>query len=82
MLTQPPVQWVSGLFPGGKQPERGTDHPHTSSAKVVHGCSYTYASHLCVHGMSEDDIYILLYTPNFIVLQFFQLLKIKPSGLS
>ena len=25
--TQPPVQWVPGLYPGVKQPGRGTDHP-------------------------------------------------------
>ena len=26
-LTQPPVQWVSGLSPGVKRPGRGDDHP-------------------------------------------------------
>ena len=25
--TQPSVQWVPGLFPGVKRPERGVDHP-------------------------------------------------------
>jgi hypothetical protein len=27
--TQPPIQWVTGLFPGDKAAERGVDHsPH------------------------------------------------------
>ena len=25
--TQPPIQWVPGHFPVGKQPGRGADHP-------------------------------------------------------
>jgi hypothetical protein len=25
--TQPPIQWVPGLFPRVKWPERGVDHP-------------------------------------------------------
>jgi len=25
--TQPPIQWVPGLFPGVKRPGRGVDHP-------------------------------------------------------
>jgi len=32
--TQPPIQRVVGLFPEGKWPGRGTDHPSPSSAKV------------------------------------------------
>ena len=32
--TQPPIQWVPGLFPGVKRPGRGVDHPHPSSAEV------------------------------------------------
>jgi hypothetical protein len=31
--TQPPIQWVPGLSPGVKQPERGVDHPPPSSAE-------------------------------------------------
>jgi hypothetical protein len=26
-FTQPPIQWVPGLFPGLKRPGRGVDHP-------------------------------------------------------
>jgi len=29
--TQPPVQWVPGLFPGVKRPGRGVDHPPPTS---------------------------------------------------
>jgi hypothetical protein len=32
--TQPPVQWVPGLFRGVKRPGRGVDHPPISSAEV------------------------------------------------
>jgi len=33
--TQPPIQWVPALFPGGKErPGRGVDHPPPSSAKL------------------------------------------------
>ena len=32
--TQPPIQWVPGLSPGVKRPERGVDHPPPSSAET------------------------------------------------
>ena len=32
--TQPPVQWVPGLYWGVKRPGRGVDHPPPSSAEV------------------------------------------------
>jgi hypothetical protein len=32
--TQPPVQWVPGLFSWGKPSDRGVDHPRPSRAKV------------------------------------------------
>jgi hypothetical protein len=32
--TQPPAEWVEGLFPGVKWLESGIDHPPTSSTKV------------------------------------------------
>ena len=33
-LTEPPVKWAEGLFPGVKRPRRGVDHPPSSSAEV------------------------------------------------
>jgi len=32
--TQPPIQWVTGLFPGGKAAGRGVDHPLQPSSEV------------------------------------------------
>ena len=32
--TQPPIQWVPGLFRGVRQLGHGVDHPHPSSTKV------------------------------------------------
>ena len=33
-LTQPPVQWVLGLFPGKKRPRPGVDHASSSRTQV------------------------------------------------
>lgn len=54
----------------------------THTLLVGRMCSDTSVAHLCVHNMLQDGIYLLLYTPNFMVLQTFQLLRIRPSGLS
>jgi hypothetical protein len=32
--TQPPIQWVPGLFPGVKRPGRGVDHPPHLAPKL------------------------------------------------
>jgi hypothetical protein len=34
-LTQPPVEWVPGLFPGLKFSGRGVDHPPPFSTEVI-----------------------------------------------
>jgi hypothetical protein len=47
--TQPPVKWVLRISRGVKQAEYIADHPLPSSAGLQMGCSYTSASHLCLH---------------------------------
>jgi len=37
--TQPPIQWVPGLFQGVKGPGSGADHPPPSSAEAFVACS-------------------------------------------
>jgi len=32
--TQPPVQWLTGLYPGIQRPERGVEYPPASKAEV------------------------------------------------
>jgi len=40
-LTQPPIQWVSGVLPlGVKRPGRAAEHSSSSSAKVKNAWSY------------------------------------------
>jgi hypothetical protein len=43
--TQPPIQWVTGLFRGVNRPGRGVDHPPSSSARVKERVElYIYSS--------------------------------------
>jgi hypothetical protein len=44
--TQPPVQWVPGLFWGKVRPGRAADHSPTSSTVVMEEWSYTSTHHL------------------------------------
>jgi len=42
VLTQPPIQWVTGaLSPGVKRPDREADHSPPSTAEVKNAWSYT-----------------------------------------
>ena len=42
---QPPVQWVMGLFPGGRAVRIGGGHPPFSSARVQHlPSSFTFTA--------------------------------------
>jgi hypothetical protein len=52
---QPPTQWVSGFFLGGKRPERYVDHSPSSSAKVKNERSYTSTHPICLHGTDTDN---------------------------
>jgi hypothetical protein len=48
--TQPPTQWVPGLFPGSKGPERGVDQPsHLAMLKKEY--SYTTTRHLVLRDL-------------------------------
>ena len=45
VLTQPPIQWVSGPSQGVKQPRRGVDHPSPTTTEVKEKVElYIYSS--------------------------------------
>ena len=53
--TQPPVQWVLGVFiPELKRTKRGSDHPPISSAGVKERVEICPYSPLGLHGLSQD----------------------------
>ena len=41
--TQPPIQWVPGVFAGVKQPGRDADHSPSSDGEVKNEWSYTFS---------------------------------------
>ena len=48
--TQPPVKWVSGLFPGLKRPGRVIEHSTLSRAEVKERVALTCTPLLGLHG--------------------------------
>ena len=42
VLAQPPMQWVPGLFPGIKRPQRGVGHPCHLEPRLKEECRYNY----------------------------------------
>jgi hypothetical protein len=42
--TQPPIQWIPGVFPGVKQLGREADHSPPTSAGVKNAWNYTFTS--------------------------------------
>jgi len=42
VLTQPPIQWVPGLFPGIKWLQRGVGHPSHITPRLKEECRYNY----------------------------------------
>ena len=62
--TQSPVQWVLGLYPLGKWPGLGTDHPPPTNAEVketeeLYLCSLTPLKSL--HDMLQGKLCLHLY---------------------
>jgi hypothetical protein len=48
MPTDPPLEWLRGLFPGAKRPECGVDHPPLSRpAEVTNEQRYSATPLLC-----------------------------------
>jgi hypothetical protein len=50
--TQPPIQWVTGLFPPGvKRPGRETDHSPPTNAEAKNTWIYTSTPPISLHGV-------------------------------
>ena len=49
----PPVQCLSGLFPGVK---REVDHSHPPGAEVKNECSYVCTPPICLNGVGRDKV--------------------------
>jgi hypothetical protein len=59
-LTQPPIQWVPGFFPGIKQLGNKVNHSHPYSAKVKNDWSYASNGSVGLHGVDREKLYLYL----------------------
>jgi hypothetical protein len=60
--TQPPIQWVPGIFSPGVKRDRGvtlTTHPHLVP-RLRMSRSYTSSHPMCLHGVWRDHFFIVL----------------------
>jgi len=55
--TQPPTQWVTGLFPGGKA--SGVDYPPPSTAELKKEYSYTSTPPLGLRSLFRGKYFLL-----------------------
>ena len=60
--TQPPLQWVPGLFSGGKAAGGGVNYPSSASADAKRRVDlYLYYPPLGLRGLLEDGFYLHYY---------------------
>ena len=52
--TQPPAQWIRGLFPGVKRPGRGVDHSPPFISEVKNGV-VPLLPPICLHDVGRED---------------------------
>jgi hypothetical protein len=58
--TQPPVQWLPGLFPGSMLSGRGVNHPPPSSAEVKNECNRTFIVPMsCVASYGKSFVFYM-----------------------
>ena len=63
--TKPPIEWVTGLFLGGKAAGLGVDHPLLSSADVKERVQLYLYSSLYLHGL-------LSYACNTLLTEYYR----------
>jgi hypothetical protein len=59
--TQHCMQWVLGLFPGGKRPGRGVDHSPLTRVEVKYEWSCPFTSTICLNVVDWDNFACYLF---------------------